>query len=178
MLEIVSDDEDAEIVIRGSDGLRMIDTLTGSTAKRLPSGEYVVDLKGDDNAFELDKDRFVLKRGDKVIVKVTTKKNQDLPSTVGSGTTVRRVWSYPVFGGAPSPDGRSVSHPMGSDLAVRDLIKGTSRRLTKNRESGEFAYIQVWSPNGKEIVTSWWLPDEHCLRTQPRLDWHQAPCHR
>ena len=53
--------------------MRIVDTVTGTNAKRLPSGEYVLSLKGDKNNFEIDKDHFVLKRGDSLIVRITHK---------------------------------------------------------------------------------------------------------
>lgn len=83
------------------------------------------------------------------------------------GMVVRQIWA-PAKGisGAPSPDGRYLSFTdwETGDLAVRDLTNGTNRRLTEKgtwSESGEFAYFHVWSPNGQEIATSWWLPEEN-----------------
>ena len=81
-LVIESDDDRVEVLIRAASGdseqgdapaaqLRIVDTLTGSTVKRLWSGEYVLALTGDNNDFELNTNRFVLKRGGKVVVKVT-----------------------------------------------------------------------------------------------------------
>jgi sulfatase modifying factor 1 len=54
---------------------RIGDTLTGTTVTRLQSGPYIVDLKGKGNEYVLSQDRFVLKRGEKVIVKVTRRKD-------------------------------------------------------------------------------------------------------
>ncbi|MCH5377106.1 MAG: serine/threonine protein kinase, partial [Planctomycetes bacterium] len=83
-LVIESDDENVEIAVRpllheSHEGDKhslswqygVGDTVTGSTVKRLGSGAYLVDLQGRENEFELSQDRFILKRGGKVIVKVT-----------------------------------------------------------------------------------------------------------
>lgn len=48
-----------------------IDTVTGSEVKRLPSGEYKVDLGEKKNEFKVDHDSFKLLRGETVVVKVT-----------------------------------------------------------------------------------------------------------
>ena len=82
-LEIRSADESIQVNVRpvASDPkvadanlsnaeLDITDTITGSTARRLRSGEYVLDIKGDKNTYELDKERFVLKRGETVVVAV------------------------------------------------------------------------------------------------------------
>ena len=78
---IESDDENVEIAVRPLSGksrqgnadpselkFSIRDVLTGSSVKWLRSGEYVLDLQGDDNDFELSQDRFILKRGGKVII--------------------------------------------------------------------------------------------------------------
>ena len=58
--------------------LSFVDTLTGSSLKVLPSGSYLVYIEGDDNEFELSANRFVLKRGGKVVVRVTRRPKQVL----------------------------------------------------------------------------------------------------
>lgn len=54
---------------------RVIDTITGSEVKRLPSGEYRIALESDDNQLELTKSGFVLRRGSKVIASVIRKQS-------------------------------------------------------------------------------------------------------
>lgn len=49
----------------------VIDTVTGSEVKRLPSGEYKLTLAKDGNEFELNQGGFVLRRGTKVVATVT-----------------------------------------------------------------------------------------------------------
>lgn len=83
-LEIESNDPDVEIAIRpltheSHEGnrhsfswqYRIGDTVTGSTVKWLRSGAYIVDLKGRENEFIVSQDRFILRRGGRVIVKIT-----------------------------------------------------------------------------------------------------------
>lgn len=90
-LEIRSPDEGVEIAIRpvrsGAEDadadasgaeFDITDTLTGSSVKWLRSGEYVLDIKGNENDYELSQKRFVLKRGETVIVTVT-KKDAPIP---------------------------------------------------------------------------------------------------
>ena len=90
-LEIESNDPDIEIAIRpltheSHEGnkhsfswqYRIGDTVTGSSVKRLRSGAYIVDLKGRENEFEVSQGRFILRRGGRVIVKIT--RRERLPS--------------------------------------------------------------------------------------------------
>ncbi len=81
-LEIEAVDDSVQVVISrvASDGLnengeravevKFVDTVSGSTVRTLPSGEYSVQLLGDGTGFELSANRFVLKRGGKVVVRV------------------------------------------------------------------------------------------------------------
>jgi len=76
--------------------------------------------------------------------------------------TVRRVWNGPSveFEGHPAPDGRSISTTDWStgDLALRDLIADTTRRLTNKgswSESADFAEATVISPDGRLVVFGW-----------------------
>ncbi len=52
---------------------RVIDTITGSEVKQLPSGEYKLTLASVGNEFELNQSGFVLRRGTKVVATVTRK---------------------------------------------------------------------------------------------------------
>lgn len=80
-LRIESDDDSVNVVISkttnsegGSDlNLSVVDTVTGTQVKRLPSGEYSVSLANKDSDFELSQGGFTLSRGTDVIVKVTRK---------------------------------------------------------------------------------------------------------
>ena len=66
-LVVESDDETVEIIISAASGnpkdgsesstqMRIVDTVTGSEAKRLRTGEYVLSVKGNRNNFELNTD--------------------------------------------------------------------------------------------------------------------------
>jgi Tol biopolymer transport system component len=62
--------------------------------------------------------------------------------------------------GAPSPDGRYLSfNAQGGqgDLAVRDLLTGETRTLTRDGTGGcpECGEESIWSPDGKQIVYGW-----------------------
>ena len=82
-LQVYAPDDSVKLIIRSvgnsnhgrqsTPEMRIVDTVTGTSAKRLPSGEYVLSLKGGENNFEIDKDHFVLKRGDNLIVRITRK---------------------------------------------------------------------------------------------------------
>ena len=78
------------------------------------------------------------------------------------GLTARRVWAGPDVNimGTPSPDGRFLSYVDRStgDLAVRDLLTGTNRRVTNKgpwSQSGEFAENSTISPDSKQIAYAW-----------------------
>jgi Tol biopolymer transport system component len=81
----------------------------------------------------------------------------------GMGMMTRRVWAEPKtdFFGRVSPDGRYLSFVdwETGDLAVRDLEKGTNRRLTAKgswEESSEEAELSIWSPDSRQIAYEWW----------------------
>ena len=86
-LVIESDDDSIEITIRSTNEvsdrdiaqsqMEIVDTVTGSTVKRLRSGQYVLELKAD-SEFELSKQSFVLRRGGKVVVRASRKGSADL----------------------------------------------------------------------------------------------------
>lgn len=65
------------------------------------------------------------------------------------------------FEGQPSPDGRFVTLTdwTTGDLAVYDLVAGTTPRLTNKgpwATSSEFAEASAMSPNGKSVAYGWW----------------------
>ena len=84
-LVIESIDDTVKVVIsQGRDPVKgtylknvIVDTVTGSEVKRLPSGEYTLSLAKEGNEFQLNQDGFVLKRGDKIVAKVTRKPTDD-----------------------------------------------------------------------------------------------------
>ena len=89
----------------------------------------------------------------------------------GSEMVTRRVWAEPgklVLGG-PSPDGRYLSYAdwTTGDLAIRDLVTGTTRHLTNKgswAESSESAWLSTISPDGKEVAYTWFGKDGTDLR--------------
>ena len=94
----------------------------------------------------------------------STSEKSKLPTTMG----VRRIWEGDTEG-SPSPDGALLSFTdwETGDLAVRDVETGKSRRLTGNASvstGGEFAEYSVISPDGKQIVYTWWNKETYDLR--------------
>lgn len=85
-LRIESDDDSVEVVISKAEtasgdsyiGMNVVDTVTGTEVKRLPSGEYTVSLGKTGSEFQLSKGGFTLSRGDDVIVKVTRRLTEKL----------------------------------------------------------------------------------------------------
>ncbi len=84
-----------------------------------------------------------------------------------SKVKVRQVWADPQTNllGAPSPDGRYLSFVdwATGDLAVHDLITGQNHRLTNKgswRDSAEYAYFSVFSPDSRQIAYAWFNDDK------------------
>ena len=77
-----------------------------------------------------------------------------------AGVTVRQFWAdAPWYGGlgAPSRDGAYLSfRTNGEDLAIRDLITGQIRQLTKHQSPQQSAYQSIPSPDGKQIAYCWY----------------------
>ena len=73
---------------------------------------------------------------------------------------IRQVWAGPRVStsGAPSPDGRYLSHAAGSDLTIREIATGEERRLTDGVPP-QFASTSRWSPDSKRIVYKWFNED-------------------
>ena len=157
-LVVDSDDENVEVIIRAADGLRIVDMVTGTTAKRLRSGEYEVDLKSDNNDFELSQDRFALKRGGEIVITVTKKRANS------SAPRVRQVADKGNTFAVPSPDGRSfvITDWQGAGgLALRNANNGKLQRLTERSADGyRFPYVKTWSSDGRRIAASWFRPEE------------------
>jgi serine/threonine protein kinase len=72
----------------------IVDTVTGSEVKRLPSGEYTLSLSKEGNDFQLNQDGFVLKRGDKIVAKVTRKPTDE--STQETAELAKTLKEMPI----------------------------------------------------------------------------------
>jgi Tol biopolymer transport system component len=86
----------------------------------------------------------------------------------GAGRSARTVWSGADAMGSPSGDGRffSLVDWDTGDLAIRDLVAGTTRRLTNKgtwAQSSDFAEFSVLSPDGRYVAYAWATqkPSEH-----------------
>ena len=79
---------------------------------------------------------------------------------VAQALTIRQVWAGPDIStsGAPSPDGRYLSHAATGDLAIREIATGKEHRLT-NGVPPRFASTSRWSPDSKRIVYKWFNED-------------------
>ena len=88
-------------------------------------------------------------------------------NTRGGATNYRSVWSGPEVAteGSISADGRYVSYPAwaSGDLAIHDLVTGTSRLLTNsgNAKGYDVGYAQAssLSRDGKQIAFTWFRND-------------------
>jgi Tol biopolymer transport system component len=76
--------------------------------------------------------------------------------------SLRQVWAGPEvdIDGAVSPDGRYLSFVdwKTGDVALRDLISGTNRRLTDKgslTQPLEFALFLKWAPDSRRIAYQW-----------------------
>jgi Tol biopolymer transport system component len=84
------------------------------------------------------------------------------PVAAGTGTVARQVWTEAADAmGMVSADGRLLSFTDWStgDLMLRDLVAGTSRRLTNTggwAASGDYAEFSVLSPDGREVAYAWY----------------------
>jgi Tol biopolymer transport system component len=85
----------------------------------------------------------------------------------GKEMVARRIWAgtqADVEGGVTA-DGRLLSYPDWNtgDLAVRDLVTGQNRHVTRKgswANSGEFAENSVPSPDGRQIAYAWFNKDQ------------------
>jgi serine/threonine protein kinase/WD40 repeat protein len=177
-LVIESEDENVEITVRplthqsheGEKHSRVMqylvgDTTTGSTVTRLRSGAYIVDLKGRENEYELSQDRFILKRGGKVIVTVTRRDDTEvarakaapqavqiprvhLPMQVFSGSEATRG----ITAMAVSADGKQLlAGNHGGGIGVWDIASGKQLRSLDGHK-GMVHSIDI-SSDGRFAVT-------------------------
>jgi len=78
--------------------------------------------------------------------------------------TARRIWAGPdvAGGGRPSVDGRYLPYQIGAtgDLAIRDLMTDTTRRLTETggwAASGDYSAGSVMSSDGRLVAYHWFI---------------------
>lgn len=100
------------------------------------------------------------------------------PAASGTGRAFRQIWTGADGMGAPTADGHYITFTDWDtgDLAVRDLVAGTSRHLTNTggwQASGDFAEFSVPSPDGKLVASAWFTeknatkPSSYDLRVVP-----------
>jgi len=108
-------------------------------------------------------ERVIRDYGDqKEAVTVARAKLAESVSAREHGMVARQIWSGPGvhFTSSLGPDGRSWAtlDTATGDLAIRDLVTGTTKRLllkTNWTESGEYCAWPLLSPDQKRIVYSW-----------------------
>ena len=90
-----------------------------------------------------------------------------LPGASPTKQAARQIWTGEGVdgGGTPSPEGRYLSFTdWGTgDLAVRDLVTGTNRRLTNTGgwvASGDYAAESVIAPDGRQVAYAWFVEKE------------------
>lgn len=99
-LVIDSADDHIEVIIRrGGQEMQVFDTVTGTKALRLPSGEYEVSIRGKQNTYTLDKDRFELRRGTEVVVTVLRKENDKPDIAARKATQLASIAAINELGG-------------------------------------------------------------------------------
>jgi len=87
-----------------------------------------------------------------------------------TGMVVRQVWTGPEIAlGSPSPDGKYLTFVdwTTGDLALRDLDSEQTRDITNKgtwEDSGEYAEVSVWAPDGRHVVYSWFNESFYDLR--------------
>jgi Tol biopolymer transport system component len=93
-------------------------------------------------------------------------RTQTLKKTGSAEFSIRQVWSGPGTDtmGCISPEGRYLTFVdwETGDLAVRDLVSGTNRRLTNKgtwEQSSAMAEESKWSRDGQRIVYQWYDND-------------------
>jgi Tol biopolymer transport system component len=90
---------------------------------------------------------------------------QALGAGTGNNQTSRRivpVWTGEgVTYGMPSADGRYIAfNPGTGDLAIRDIVTGTTRRLTNKGDwaaSGDYASEAIVSPDNRSVAYTWYV---------------------
>lgn len=86
------------------------------------------------------------------------------------GMVVRHLWTGPLTAlAAASPDGRYFSYDdwATGELVLHDLEEDESRHLTDKgdwSDSNEYSEISAWSPDGHQIVYSWFNESFYELR--------------
>jgi len=90
---------------------------------------------------------------------------QALGAGTGNNQATRRIvpiWTGEgVTYGTPSADGRYIAfNPGTGDLAIRDIVTGTTRRLTNKGDwaaSGDYASEAIVSPDNRSVAYTWYV---------------------
>ncbi len=147
-------DQDSNVTVETT----FVDTLTGSVVKTLRSGEYFVRLQGDDNDFELSRQQFVLKRGGKVVLRVTrkvsTSDTASIPQPVATSETKQAIEEFVAAA-------RSVTNDVDWESVIRTHAPILIADLeSESEEFGETEFA-LMATAGREMVELFTkLPDE------------------
>jgi serine/threonine protein kinase len=132
-VEVVIDakdyDVDVQVVVTRPDGyFQVFDKLTGSQVKGFWSGKYEVVMKGDTNSFQVNKNDFVLKRGQIEILTVTRRPTSEVPSKV-----------VPI----KMPADLAQLAPISEPPQLSEWLKGRKVLTVAQDGSGQFKTIQA-----------------------------------
>ncbi|MCU0720132.1 MAG: protein kinase [Pirellula sp.] len=151
-LVIESVDDTVKVVIsQGRDPVNgtylknlIVDTVTGSEVKRLPSGEYTLSLAKEGNEFQLNQDGFVLKRGDKIVAKVTRKPTDNsVKETAESAIALKEM---------PISKTDQMSIPSRGNRLTEEQVKALQVKIDSDPNDIESRLILMGYYYGKSIL--------------------------
>ncbi len=149
-LEIECLVSDAQVVIsKGGQEIEVIDLKSGTTVKRLPTGDYQVKLKDETTNVTLDKEGFTMTRWGKVLVRVTEETVGEIRRfQAGIGELLSVAWG---------PDGTLAlaGGPWAPDQVIKLWNPTTGKESTLRSHANRITCV-VWKPDGTQLASSGW----------------------
>jgi WD40 repeat protein/tRNA A-37 threonylcarbamoyl transferase component Bud32 len=170
-LVIESDDPDVEVNIKQGGQLVSIVDLKTKRVLELKAGEYELKLPGEGKNLRLSTDRFTLKRGDQVIVRVSLERAPAPPAQAPAAPDrvrtapdpatpleiieIRRFLGHrqPVNAVAVSPDGRLLLSGS-NDKTARLWDLATGKEVRRFEGHPENILTVAFSPDGRRALTA------------------------